>query len=367
MNRLIIIGNGFDLSHGIQSRLVDYLNYYKKQFLKVFVEKHESNPHKLTSGTVHSDSLITFKYITNDQSILEHLIEVSTFSEFIRISQKERLIEIKSILLNQYIRKVDGGDNWVDIESLYFKTLFNYTKNVNSDRNNIKRFNEQFEFIKNGFIEYLKHQLVEFKDNVGTQEFENFVHDYQKIFHQDFNLKHDFRLMYLNFNYSDILRTHIQYHDDYVNRKINYIHGEIDDVKNPVVMGFGDEHDEKFKTWDSNENHELFRNIKSINYFKTTKYQELNSFLNSGSSFEVYVLGHSCGLSDRTLLREIFEHQKCNRIKLFYYEDSQGNSDFFEKSVEVMRHFENKNLVRKRVVFNENNKMLQLSEYLNKQ
>lgn len=75
------------------------------------------------------------------------------------------------------------------------------------------------------------------------------------------------------------------------------------------------------------------------------------------------MIGHSCGLSDRTLLREIFEHKRCHKIKLFFYEENDGITDFFEKSVEVMRHFENKNLVRQRVSFDEKNKMLQLSDY----
>jgi hypothetical protein len=34
-------------------------------------------------------------------------------------------------------------------------------------------------------------------------------------------------------------------------------------------------------------------------------------------SFQVLIMGHSCGLSDRTLLNIVFEHNNCRSIKVF--------------------------------------------------
>ena len=44
------------------------------------------------------------------------------------------------------------------------------------------------------------------------------------------------------------------------------------------------------------------------------------------SPFSIYCLGHSLGLSDRTLLKEIFTHNRLNTIKLFY----RDNPDHYD-------------------------------------
>ncbi|MBK6364090.1 MAG: hypothetical protein IPF52_11590 [Saprospiraceae bacterium] len=59
----------------------------------------------------------------------------------------------------------------------------------------------------------------------------------------------------------------------------------------------------------------VFTHIKSFDYFKTDNYSKLLAFLES--EFDVYIMGHSCGLSDRTLLSTIFEHENCRKIKIF--------------------------------------------------
>lgn len=56
-------------------------------------------------------------------------------------------------------------------------------------------------------------------------------------------------------------------------------------------------------------------------------------------------MGHSCGLSDRTMFKEIFEHQNCKSIRLFHY-----NGDFHDKTINVSKHFSNKGHMRKLIV-----------------
>jgi hypothetical protein len=85
-------------------------------------------------------------------------------------------------------------------------------------------------------------------------------------------------------------------------------------------------------------NNEFFRNIKSFGYFKTENYQRVIRFVDSGK-FMVRILGHSCGLSDRILLNTIFEHKNCEKIKIYYYQKSKTENDYFEKTQEISRHF----------------------------
>lgn len=89
--------------------------------------------------------------------------------------------------------------------------------------------------------------------------------------------------------------------------------------------------------------------MKSINYSKTSNYKRILSVLESGL-FQIYVMGHSCGNSDRTLLNTIFEHDNCASIKIFFYEDSNDTDKYLETYKNISRNFNNKAKLRDRVV-----------------
>lgn len=86
--------------------------------------------------------------------------------------------------------------------------------------------------------------------------------------------------------------------------------------------------------------------IKSFKYPQTNNYHKILGFIED-LDFEVFILGHSCGLSDRTLLKTLFEHSKCRAIQVLHY---NGKEEFFNKSIEISRHFENKVMMRERLL-----------------
>jgi hypothetical protein len=61
-------------------------------------------------------------------------------------------------------------------------------------------------------------------------------------------------------------------------------------------------------------------------------------------------MGHSCGISDRTLLNTIFEHKNCSSIKIFYHKMEDGTDNYSDVARNISRNFTNKPLMRKRVV-----------------
>ena len=91
-------------------------------------------------------------------------------------------------------------------------------------------------------------------------------------------------------------------------------------------MGYGDELDKSYQDiLDKNDN-ELLRNVKSVKYLETRWYREILEFIQS-APFHVYIMGHSCGNSDRTLLNTEFEHENCVSIKPFYYKWDDSNNN----------------------------------------
>lgn len=100
---------------------------------------------------------------------------------------------------------------------------------------------------------------------------------------------------------------------------------------------------------DKTNNNDFLTHIKSFAYFHNTNYKDLIDFIDS-DSFVVYIWGHSCGLSDRTLLNMIFEHDNCAAIKPYYWNRGNNDDNYTEITQNISRHFRNKLKMRNRVI-----------------
>ena len=151
--------------------------------------------------------------------------------------------------------------------------------------------------------------------------------------------------MLLNFNYTN---TPFQYIGDSLNVDLNYIHGHIE-KPHSVIFGYGDELDENYNRLKEQNNNEYMRHVKSINYMESDNYKKMLAFIES-APFQVCIMGHSCGKSDRTLLNTIFEHRNCVSIKPYYYQKADGTDNYIELVQNISRNFTDMKLMRDRVV-----------------
>lgn len=129
---------------------------------------------------------------------------------------------------------------------------------------------------------------------------------------------------------------------------INHIHGNLSDPES-IIFGYGDELDDRYKDIMKLNSNEHLRNIKSIKYLETDHYRMLLSFIDS-APYQIYIMGHSCGNSDRTLLNTLFEHRNCISIKLFFYIKEDGSNSYMETVQNISRNFTDMKLMRDRVV-----------------
>ena len=106
---------------------------------------------------------------------------------------------------------------------------------------------------------------------------------------------------------------------------------------------------EDFKKLQNMNDNECMRHIKSIRYLESDSYRKMLEFIES-DSFQIIILGHSCGLSDRTLLNTLFEHRNCVSIKPYYYINEQGKDNYLDIVQNISRNFTNPQLMRDRVV-----------------
>jgi hypothetical protein len=152
---------------------------------------------------------------------------------------------------------------------------------------------------------------------------------------------------FINFNYTETLFD-LGYADE---KEIIHIHGRVSDkARNPIIFGYGDETDAIYQQIEDSGENLYLEHIKSFAYFKTNNYNNLINLIDS-DEYNVYIFGLSCGLSDRILLSEIFEHKNCKTIETFYHQRKDGSDNFKEITQEISRHFkpQNKGLFRRRV------------------
>ena len=134
-----------------------------------------------------------------------------------------------------------------------------------------------------------------------------------------------------------------------INSNFNYIHGSLGDVHGKPIFGFGDEFDKRYIEFEDEHNNALFKHIKSFEYLKNKNYYLLTRFIES-ADFQVHIYGHSCGISDRTMLNQIFEHDNCKSIKIFYHKINKDLDDYTDKIYEISRHFKDKGIMRKKII-----------------
>lgn len=380
MNRLVIVGNGFDLAHGLPTKYSDFINDYWRTVCE-------------TNGTEkikYKDDLVDlhceFGMLINDAEILA-IGNINNFQDIVQFvnrnnNNRDGVFEIT--FFNQFFKIISDmlTENWVDIENVYYDILKSISKGNYRKYNypwGISQLNTEFEQVKNLLEKYLNkidkiqdanNSILKYfkliNENVedyflefpkqDREELEKFQNNYNVNREEGINI-----ITYcLNFNYTQTIDNYIKITKEFKNDR-NYgevinlqIHGRLNDNNNRINFGFGDEMDDDYKAIENLDNNEYLKNFKSFQYLQNLNYKTLLDFIDS-NKFQVVIIGHSCGLSDRTLLNTIFEHNNCRSIKVFYYEEKDKDGkvikdNYTEIIQNISRHFNKKKLMREKIV-----------------
>ena len=411
MNRIILIGNGFDLAHGLKSSYTDFLQSLWIKEVDMF------NDFIKTTQTQYSSKFIKFR---KGPSRANYIITKSTPYEMVKD------LEIKGATIkNKFLRRITENENlrkWVDIEHEYFQTLLQISKHnteysindlnlyfldiknelelylysetnnkfeniqINSNINNHLELNIQ----KNDFSINGKKELVslfgeEIKKTMADKlvseinhlelfstlvnqgiivtihshfavldesKFKNFIED-DLNFLRYYTAKPKSNL-FLNFNYTNLEPKYFGWGINPRDSVFLSIHGKLKNEENQIIFGYGDEIAKEYKEIEDLNDNVFLENVKSIKYLNTENYNKLITFLDS-DYYQVFIFGHSCGISDRTLLNTIFENEKCVSIKVFYHKwkdlnTGEENDNFSEVIRNISRNFNSKKTMREKVV-----------------
>ncbi len=404
MNRIILVGNGFDLAHGLSTSYKNFMEWYWDQWLYKLRICHENTT---------SDQLCTFT-IRNKPGTWH----TYAFQNFSPISSPKGRDEINKMLksnddmfeieLCPFLERIYTAietRNWVDIENEYYQCLLEW-KNYP-----IAQLNKDFAFLRDKLIEYLStiecpdvnpeiKKLIQapiLKDDIAITSLSiwtDFVNERLKYDTHKWNTllrrygmelfasRRDFdyayraglptdqeeysleeidrmserlnsspsalipdRIMLLNFNYTNMADQSLPDNEVF---PVVHIHGDLTDPHG-VIFGYGDEVDEGYEMLKKKNNNEYLEYMKTPRYLEADNYRRMQAFIDS-APYQVFIMGHSCGNSDRTLLQTLFEHKNCVSIKPFYYVNEKGKDDYLDKVQNISRNFTDAKKMRERVV-----------------
>lgn len=408
MNRIVLIGNGFDLAHKLPTRYEDFINWYWEQRVMGFCGNFSDTD---------ADCLCSFKIKNKDVCSVWNVFAYYYCSKLTNpVSSKVIIDSIINNPLNYettfspFLKNIYNSietKGWVDIENEYYLLLRKCSLDSNPCSLSVKELNEQLRYLQNKLIQYLTslttndiafnkdikkiiYSPISFNDisvagkscitdhcnywlSRDKQEWSNLlsqygISDYPIIENiSKFKSKYvsqtsdgnivvkDYDacprevllpncIMLLNFNYTLVA-------DRYAVNTItftNHIHGDLSNPQN-IIFGYGDELDEGYGNFLSLNNNDYLQYIKSIKYLESSNYRNMLYFIEA-APYQIFIMGHSCGKSDRTLLNTLFEHKNCVSIKPFYYKKNDITDNYLEIVQNICRNFTDMKLMRDRVV-----------------
>jgi hypothetical protein len=348
MNRLIIVGNGFDLAHGIKTGYNDFMLWYLK---RSYGEAYEANIYEDDAIVINSDpghklsntnmnALIDSFYCSGRMGELTNNKTLRTTGQ--NDITNPFITTFKSPFIMSIVNNC-SSTNWVVIENEYYQALKELIRNPSNRHSDVVKLNDSLKEVIKQLSEYLLGASIPTSSLNYFSILDSQI-DARDVVTLEVETHKPTETMVLNFNYTPTIET-------YVNNEstnINYIHGKLGDTDNPVIFGYGDELDEDYAGFETKLIKGIFKYIKSFWYFRTRNYHNLIRFIQK-DNYQVVILGHSCGLSDRTMLNMIFDDPNCKSVKIYHYV-KDGKDNYTELTYDLARHFKNKAEMRKKIV-----------------
>jgi len=285
MNRILLIGNGFDLAHGLNTKYADFIDDYWEKKTELFIKSYQEGRLSFRS----QGNRPIYDYDDNDITITNleyipglHIIdepERKGYDRFKTLSMRmpatqARAFIFKNKLLEQITDKKKDIYYWVDIEEEYYDALYDCLNDKTGEK--VKQLNGDFLMLKKELAKYLKTQseiMIRKSGELNKKIYWCTHHDNPSHIPGQ-NVIDNF--LYLTFNYTSTEKLYVA-----PANKIIHIHGELDNPKNPIIFGYGDEIGDKYKLLEDKNDKEYLKNIKSIKYTETRNYKEMLSFINS--------------------------------------------------------------------------------------
>lgn len=347
---ILVIGNGFDLAHGLPTRYKDFMNYLsmaetlyknKKDFLarpnKSVIEGYINGQYKNVDATLRSNLIGKYdsEWLNSfpmqlSRVFLERNCWYEYFDYLIRDKQLQRVNWIDfEAEISKVVQKIEHSpiieeDKSHSMQNIPFYTtdrgkhkeiLFNFMKaeTYGFTSKKFDLFIAQLEKDLSDFINALDY-YIRFIDGFSV---EKRVADIQEI-----NVD-----KVISFNYTDTYRR--LYHPDMLDERIHFIHGKanrtLGDSASKLVLGTNDtlSNQEKDSNISCLKFKKYFQRIykRTGNDYKMFLKDALERKKVSGEFTQSYFFGHSLAATDGDVIRRVIEAS--DHVVIFYHNDMQ--------------------------------------------
>ena len=303
---IVILGNGFDLAHGLKTKYGHFLEYCKEKYP--------------TTKNVGVDNSKNFLF--------------------------------ENIWVKHFLNKTLEGDKWIDLENEIYNVIVNLNKlsyfknNASYEKYSNMVFRVSKDYMNFNFDEIKRHfenpesvfarncYNINVKDFISFlyEQLRDFVDEFEKYLIEEINtkeiskryifpIKKQGHLRIISFNYTNTFERLYDSKSIYADDKPKYvyIHGKICDSNNSeLVLGT--------KTFDNEQVFVEFNIFKKHNqrhrYGTIDSYQELLKELKDKRKIikpTFHVIGHSLDNADHNILRHIFRAKEDSIIKIYYH------------------------------------------------
>jgi len=352
-NLIVLLGNGFDLAHGLETSYNNFANYYLKNvIIKNLLEEGGKdilgyNYYSKYYNKSMYTSVPNPKNLEDKLETLFYLIKNKEEEEIKDYITKypESLIILKNTFLSKLF--LDSYDNWFDIEQAYYEELITIFKSLTSIKSNIKEaVNEKIKTL-NTELKSIKIELKKYlKNEVKPSWNKNVSYCLEQHFKERTNV------VVINFNYTDTIQQYLNTDLNVDNIKNHHIHNNLN---SDIIFGYGDDTDEVYRGLKNTKNNEFLRCFKTFDYLKSKNYRlVLNELITYKEGYDVLIIGHSLGMTDKTILKTILDNDSCQNIELLKRSDlnslEEKQEHLFELYANLARIFDSEASLREKVI-----------------
>lgn len=339
-NKIFLIGNGFDIAHNYKTKFSDFASYYlEKKIVPELIKciKNRQREHLLFKSDFIT--LMANKYSNGFERTTENILwELGQDEDNHNMKGylERNYSVLNTIIKNSLLARLYTGTdkNWFDIENIYFQELIpikNQAIKKEKLFNTIKLdlLNSEFLEIKLAVKEYLT--TIEVIPNDEINSFFNLhCRDCQNAY-------------FINFNYTSSVKNYITNSERFI---VNHIHGSLENDN--IIFGYGNDQNNHYQEMKESEVEQFLEFFKTFDYLQDHNYDNIyDEALNKFDEYEVYIIGHSLGMTDKTLISEILNTEKCKKIYLF------KRSDLKEKPELIRNEYRKLMYAASRIIPNE--------------
>ena len=358
---ILVIGNGFDLAHGLPTRYTDFLDFVDEFNTYYSTYKNKELEELYYSGFSHLHIFLNIK--SNYNEISKKINDLITDNHWLTLFKEE-----------------NNKNNWIDFENEISKVIqtldginnrFNNKVYLPKEKDVTEISTDELKYLEKIFpnlkselnpkdvssTRISKEQILKIRDtllldlNRLTKCLEIYLILVSKTFLEGNDRVKKLPLIesldidhVISFNYTDTFRLLYAPNND--NIKYDFIHGKLsdlnDDSDSKLVLGIDEfiSNDRKntdltfvdFKKYYQRVFKDSTCNYKTwLKYYKPSKYRKINTndaanglFCPRPNGLNIYIFGHSIDVTDKDVLEKLLlDKYKGDRIIYYYKEESR--------------------------------------------